>query len=87
VVPKVAATSAIASTAHRHGVVTIANVSRVLPKVVGMNASALTAGQNADDLSASASKVRATVNLIASDLPVRPKIFASMAPVVRSIRD
>jgi hypothetical protein len=95
VVPKIAATSATISTAHRHGVVSIANVSRVRPKVGGSNASALSVGQKAVDLSVSDPKTRATVNLHARDLPVRheamalivtvsparPKIFASMAPV------
>ena len=65
---------------------TIANVSRVLPKVGGLNVSDLSVGQKADDLSVSASKVRATVNLIASDMLVRPNIIASIAHVLHPIR-
>jgi hypothetical protein len=78
--------SATVSTAHRHGVVTIVNVSRAPPKVGGLNVSALSVVPKAVDLSVSALKARATVNLIAIGLPVRLKIFASRAPVVHSIR-
>jgi hypothetical protein len=73
VVPKAVAASAADSMAHRHGAVSIENVSPVRPKVVGLNGSALNVDPNVVDSNA-------------NDLPVHHTDAVTIAIVTRVAR-
>jgi hypothetical protein len=97
-VQKVVASSAAASTVHRHGVATIVNDLQAHPKVVGPNDNVSNAAPMEVDLSVSDSLVRAAVNSNATALlahhtdavsiaiasPVRPNIGVSNANDTRA---